>query len=335
MLSEGLYAVCITALCVLLGTMSAETTTLSLNVREGLTNYLLHCYNHGSASDVQKRISWFYTKNEIRESQIPTSLSDPGNVTLLASWSGSDTYVSDSKAWSMDDYQIGGKYSLRIFNASFPRDNGYFYCVDQVSRDIIRRFHLQILVKITEIWITEAGDVEGTQTVDVTAGEMARLSCRVNRANPAPDFLWTKNNHLFSNASYPDSGDANSGVITFLPTREMNGEIVRCLANNQNGPDEIAAAKLNVLYPPVVTVNWQSGINVLTCEAEGNPAQYEFYSWEHRVRSTLVDTMQGSASESTSVLHLPPSGYFVTGDYICSVSNGVGHKQSASLLCAT
>lgn len=114
-------------------------------------------------------------------------------------------------------------------------------------------------MKITEIWIAEASAVEGAQTIDVTAGELARLSCRVKRANPAPEFLWTKNNHLFSNASYPESGDVYSGVITFIPTREMNGETVRCLANNQNGPDEIAAAKLNVLCELFISYCKESG----------------------------------------------------------------------------
>ncbi|XP_064599510.1 uncharacterized protein LOC135466038 [Liolophura sinensis] len=87
--------------------------------------------------------------------------------------------------------------------------------------------------------------------------------------------------------------------------------------------------------PPDVTVTYDSSSHTLTCTAEGIPNAYTFSLGEHRVGETLVRKL-GTQTRGTSVTYTLPDTltYADTGDYVCTVTNGIKSGQKGQFYVA-
>ncbi|KAE9414335.1 hypothetical protein Angca_002728 [Angiostrongylus cantonensis] len=118
---------------------------------------------------------------------------------------------------------------------------------------------------------------EGTRH-QLIAGEEAKLHCLAAGSNPNAHIIWhfypngEPNPLVFTgetilNETSRDSGHTIQNAVTFTPTEEYDGTLVRCIASNPLWPaTKNATYPLNVLYSPRLIVN--SPINIVVGEAD-------------------------------------------------------------------
>ncbi|KJH40538.1 immunoglobulin domain protein [Dictyocaulus viviparus] len=118
---------------------------------------------------------------------------------------------------------------------------------------------------------------EGTRH-QLLAGEETKLHCLAAGSNPHAEITWyfypngEPNPIIFTgetilNETSRDSGHTIQNAVTFIPTEEYDGTLVRCIASNPLWPTtKNATYPLNVLYPPRLIVN--SPISIVVAESD-------------------------------------------------------------------
>ncbi|WKY15111.1 hypothetical protein Q1695_000542 [Nippostrongylus brasiliensis] len=118
---------------------------------------------------------------------------------------------------------------------------------------------------------------EGTRH-QLLAGEEAKLHCLAAGSNPHAQITWNfhpngePNPLVFTgetilNETSRDAGHTIENAVTFTPTEEYDGTLVRCIASNPLWPSsKNVTYPLNVLYAPRLLVN--SPISIVVAEAD-------------------------------------------------------------------
>ncbi|VDO74089.1 unnamed protein product [Heligmosomoides polygyrus] len=118
---------------------------------------------------------------------------------------------------------------------------------------------------------------EGTRH-QLLAGEEARLHCLAAGSNPHAHIIWhfypngEPNPLIFTgetilNETSREAGHTIENAVTFTPTEEYDGTLVRCIASNPLWPSsKNVTYPLNVLYAPRLLVN--SPITIVVAEAD-------------------------------------------------------------------
>ncbi|KAK6055809.1 fibronectin type III domain protein [Cooperia oncophora] len=118
---------------------------------------------------------------------------------------------------------------------------------------------------------------EGTRH-QLLAGEEAKLHCLAAGSNPPAQITWNfhpngePNPLVFTgetilNETSRDAGHTIENAVTFTPTEEYDGTLVRCIASNPLWPtSKNVTYPLNVLYSPRLLVN--SPIIIVVAEGE-------------------------------------------------------------------
>ncbi|XP_063418514.1 neural cell adhesion molecule 2-like [Mytilus trossulus] len=108
--------------------------------------------------------------------------------------------------------------------------------------------------------------------------------------------------------------------FTISKIKRKDAGIYICNAENTFGITE-TVVKVNITYPPSVTVTQHIGRLALQCNPDGNPPTYTFHLWKHR--SKFGETIR--KLNYSRHLNFPTSerNYHKNGVYICSVENGI------------
>ncbi|XGW32717.1 hypothetical protein V3C99_017334 [Haemonchus contortus] len=118
---------------------------------------------------------------------------------------------------------------------------------------------------------------EGTRH-QLLAGEEAKLHCLAAGSNPPAHIMWNFHpngepsplvftGETIMNETSRDGGHTIENAVTFTPTEEYDGTLVRCIASNPLWPtSKNITYPLNVLYPPRLLVN--SPISIVVAEGD-------------------------------------------------------------------
>lgn len=151
----------------------------------------------------------------------------------------------------------------------------------------------------------------------VTQGNNVTLTCHVTAAKPqASGYRFYFNNSLLSNSSNSDH------IINNVQRSQHYGEY-KCVPYNDAGDGPEAKVTLNVNVPVQfkgvpqnITVNTSTPI-FLRCDASGFPAPSVKWTKSGKILSSKKQLIISSSNKSD------------TGEYMCTVSNGVEQEKKA------
>ena len=127
-----------------------------------------------------------------------------------------------------------GKYDLRIFNATYDRDNGRFDChvIEDSEKVYAKSVQLTVLMKPSAPTILPAG-----KPVQASEGQQLNLTCSSTGGSPAPQIYWYSDGQsqlldaLLIKGKTKD--EPTVSILTINPTKESDGSSFRCSVWNR------------------------------------------------------------------------------------------------------
>jgi hypothetical protein len=183
--------------------------------------------------------------------------------------------------------------------------------------------------------VRKEGAADSTETVSARAGESVSLECVSEGANPAPRLSWRLRGTPLQPAHQQHNERSAAGLwrsvsrLSLPVSREDHGYEVTCEVEHPAAPSINGSVRLNIFYPPRVTVHSSIGgpltegsaaAVTLTCAVESNPPGV--VSWR-RVGGQVV----GSGPSLT----LQPVRRELAGGYQCQAENELGLSQPATV----
>ncbi|XP_076332027.1 cell adhesion molecule Dscam1-like isoform X2 [Tachypleus tridentatus] len=222
-----------------------------------------------------------------------------------------------------------GRYDLVITRVEYETDNGKFECKLKEGgsgNDIF------VQIFIVTVLIPPGPPIVEPNNPSAREGEPFDLTCSSRGGSPDPVIQWHREGVLVhgqvKNGESRDKPTIN--VLTINPGMDDDGITYRCTVWNRAIREEqemMATVKLSVHYAPRVTVGPYNPLNILTgqdahltCSAVANPP----------VRS--IKWMKNDQLLSTSPNHtITAVTHEDSGQYVCSVDNGLGLSSEAIL----
>ncbi|XP_020621161.1 protein sidekick-1-like [Orbicella faveolata] len=263
-----------------------------------------------------------------------TAVTEGDNVTLSCNVDGNP---APSISWTTDGFQVNTTINSRIsFSADKKQltitkvkrtDNGNYRCVANNSLGNATSDAATVDVQYQpEITLHPENQTK-------SEGDNVTLSCNAT-GNPQPTISWTRNGfpvNTSNNSSISFSEDKKLLTITNV-NRTDSGEY-RCLANNSLGNETSDVARLDVQYPPDITVDPQNtavteGDNVtLSCNVDGNPAPSISWTTDgFQVNTTINSRISFSADKKQ--LTITKVKRTDNGNYRCVANNSLGNATS-------
>ncbi|XP_021935853.1 hemicentin-2-like isoform X4 [Zootermopsis nevadensis] len=207
-----------------------------------------------------------------------------------------------------------------------------------ISPPVTRDVALEIYLKPRTVEIT-------SPAAPLSAGKTQQLHCETTGSVPPARVSWLLDGELLKNAptSVTETPNKTTSVLLLRPRAGDDGKEIACRAENKHflGGMLEDRRRLNVAYPPSVTVQLESNIDLntvkegddalLSCEVRANPQpESNSVTWYHG--DQLLDY-----NESVGIL---PEGHRLTlrgitkesaGDYSCAAVNKEGETRSSSV----
>ncbi|XP_050669556.1 hemicentin-1-like [Leptidea sinapis] len=166
------------------------------------------------------------------------------------------------------------------------------------------------------------------------------LSCVAEGSRPPAELTWFKDNRIFSRGKVTESSNDTwvSSTIKFTPLAEDDGGTIKCQADNSALPGQSIedSFKLDVVYPPVVSLSLGSTLNpneikegddvYFECSVRANPKEHRI-SWYHNDKPVVHNVVLG-VIVSTKSLVLQKLTRDHSGDYSCRAANTLGETTS-------
>ncbi|KAL3862876.1 hypothetical protein ACJMK2_008822 [Sinanodonta woodiana] len=120
------------------------------------------------------------------------------------------------------------------------------------------------------------------------------------------------------------SQNDNHGLLSVSEISRNQSGIFTCTVTNPKNPGKSVIANISVIvyYALDVLVSYSGSMNstvLLTCIASGEPSQYRFQEWIHKIGATEIRTLTGENTATTSTLTLPNISIEDMGTYVCTV----------------
>ncbi|CAH0594175.1 unnamed protein product [Chrysodeixis includens] len=182
--------------------------------------------------------------------------------------------------------------------------------------------------------------------VTLSSERYITLTCLSEGSRPPAQLTWYKDNRQFR----PNSKKGKiveamnetwvSSQVQFMPLPEDDGVQLKCQADNNALPGQSLedSFKLDVVYPPVVSLSLGSTLNphdikegddvYFECSVRANPREHRI-SWYHNEKAVLHNVVSGIIV-STKSLVLQKVTRDHGGDYSCRATNALGETASES-----
>ncbi|XP_049877452.1 hemicentin-1-like [Pectinophora gossypiella] len=168
------------------------------------------------------------------------------------------------------------------------------------------------------------------------------LMCVSEGSRPPAQLTWFKDNRKFKRGKLVEAVNETwvSSSLQFTPLPEDDGVQLKCQADNNALPGQTIedSFKLDVVYPPVVSLSLGSTLNpndikegddvYFECSVRANPKEHRI-SWYHNDKPVLHNVMAG-VIVSTKSLVLQKVTRDHGGDYSCRATNSLGETPSQS-----
>ncbi|KPJ18124.1 Nephrin [Papilio machaon] len=166
------------------------------------------------------------------------------------------------------------------------------------------------------------------------------LLCVSEGSRPPAQLTWYKNNRKFKRGKVIEGANETwvSSNLQFMPMPEDDGLYLKCQADNSAMPGQSIedAFKLDVVYPPVVSLSLGSTLNphdikegddvYFECSVRANPREHRI-TWYHNDKAVLHNVIAG-VIVSTKSLALQKVSRDHGGDYSCRATNALGETAS-------
>ncbi|XP_058119002.1 hemicentin-1 isoform X1 [Anopheles ziemanni] len=251
---------------------------------------------------------------------LPCEVENLGTLVLL--WRRGSNVLTASQLMVTRDERIRlvNGYNLEISELE-PQDAGDYVCQisDKVNKDQVHT--VEILVPPSVRAIPPTGQVTARKGGAVT------LECKAS-GNPVPSIYWTKRSGAGKSAAKIGEGP----VLSLERVERQQAGVYQCTADNSVGDPVTVDMRLDVLYPPDISVE-KSWIH----SGEGFEAQLECIvhadpqptvSWNQNsfpLQPTDRRTMSSRGNRHTlTILHVQQEDF---GNYSCVADNSLGRSK--------
>ncbi|KAL0869215.1 hypothetical protein ABMA27_007492 [Loxostege sticticalis] len=166
------------------------------------------------------------------------------------------------------------------------------------------------------------------------------LTCVSEGSRPPAQLTWFKDNRKLKRGKITEGANETwvSSNLQFMPLPEDDGVQVKCQADNSALPGQSIedSFKLDVVYPPVVSLSLGSTLNphdikegddvYFECSVRANPREHRI-SWYHNDKPVLHNVVAGIII-STKSLVLQKVTRDHGGEYSCRATNALGETAS-------
>ncbi|CAB3246046.1 unnamed protein product [Arctia plantaginis] len=178
--------------------------------------------------------------------------------------------------------------------------------------------------------------------VTLSSERYVTLTCVSEGSRPPAQLTWYKDNRKFKRGKIKETFNDTwaSSQMQFMPLPEDDGVQLKCQADNNALPGQSLedSFKLDVVYPPVVSLSLGSTLNphdikegddvYFECSVRANPREHRI-SWYHNDKPVLHNVVSGIIV-STKSLVLQKVTRDHGGDYSCRATNALGETASQS-----
>ncbi|BES90652.1 CD80-like C2-set immunoglobulin domain [Nesidiocoris tenuis] len=179
-----------------------------------------------------------------------------------------------------------------------------------------------------------------TKPIELVADEEYSISCEARGSRPQAELTWLRENRKFKRGKMEtwSNESAVSSKVTFSPTPEDDGHVLKCQAINPSIPAAPLEdfLTLNVVYSPLVTLQLGSSLRpqqikegddvYFECDVRANPRQHKI-NWYHNA-IPISQNMSSGVLFSTQSLVLQGVTRLNSGEYTCVAANTRGHTSS-------
>ncbi|KAJ2938742.1 hypothetical protein O0L34_g3355 [Tuta absoluta] len=176
----------------------------------------------------------------------------------------------------------------------------------------------------------------------LSSDKQVSLMCASEGSRPPAHLTWFKDNRKYKRGKVEEAVNETwvSSTLQFTPLPEDDGVQLKCQADNSALPGQSIddSFKLNVVYPPVVSLSLGSTLNpndikegddvYFECTVHANPKEHRI-SWYHNEKP-VIHNVVGGIIVSTKSLVLQKVTREHGGDYSCRASNALGETESRS-----
>lgn len=178
--------------------------------------------------------------------------------------------------------------------------------------------------------------------VTLSSERYVTLTCVSEGSRPPAQLTWWKDNRKFKRGKILEAMNETwvSSQVQFMPLPEDDGVLLKCQADNNALPGQSLedSFKLDVVYPPVVSLSLGSTLNphdikegddvYFECSVRANPREHKI-SWYHNEKPVVHNVVSG-VIVSTKSLVLQKVMRDHGGDYSCRATNALGETASQS-----
>ncbi|XP_055525048.1 neurotrimin isoform X1 [Wyeomyia smithii] len=251
---------------------------------------------------------------------LPCEVENLGTLVLL--WRRGTNVLTASQLMVTRDERIRlvNGYNLEISELE-PQDAGDYVCQisDKINKDQVHT--VEILVPPSVRAIPPSGQLTARKGGAVT------LECKAS-GNPVPSIYWTKRSGAGKSAAKIGEGP----ILTLERVERQQAGVYQCTADNNVGDPVTVDMRLDVLYPPDISVDksWiHSGEGFeaqLECIVHADPQPtVSWYQNSFPIQPTDRRTMSSRGNRHTlTIRHVQQEDF---GNYSCVADNTLGRSK--------
>ncbi|XP_069114877.1 nephrin-like isoform X2 [Argopecten irradians] len=237
---------------------------------------------------------------------------------------------------STDTYTVTSSLSRR----STRQDNGKsVYC--RVSNRALSGGIESVRQTITVLFGPDSVSITGNRVVVADGTNTLTLTCTTQEYNRHVHITWYNgttripNTAAVTNTSGSYGGFISTQVLQLLPDRYQDGNVVRCVVQNEDVTlrERTASVTLDVSYRPILMLTARPGEKVIEgseleirCDVDSNPAPSSI-TW-----SRVGGQLPPDFDVTSGVLRIPSTHRTDRGTYRCVAVNSIGSDEDTIVI---
>ncbi|XP_037028258.1 protein amalgam [Bradysia coprophila] len=255
---------------------------------------------------------------------LPCEVENLGGLVLL--WRRGTNVLTASQLMVTRDERIRltDGYNLEISELE-PQDAGDYVCQisDKQNKDQVHT--VEILVPPSVRAVPQTGQLTARKGGTIT------LECKAS-GNPVPSIFWTKKQSEAGSSGKQSSRIGDGPILTLERVERQQAGVYQCTADNGVGEPVTVDMRLDVLYPPDISVekSWiHSGEGFeaqLVCIVHADPSPTVSWlqnSFPLQPTDRRVMSSRGNR-HSLNIRHVQPEDF---GNYSCVADNSLGRSK--------